>query len=733
MTGTRPFSLRAVLFATAMYVGVATPLFGQAADPLDEALALVGMKRGDLGWTPKGWWPRFPANIPYKLRAFDSLFNEPLDTITYARTLAQAAREHLDPAGLSERRERGTTPLYHAVHSLGIDPKFGALRGYGANLTAKDTPLDEAILALHEAAGRTTHPFTFHMELPYPRPAEDLAKLIEPIPEEARPILGRLVANVIDAHRWAELAFRNVPAEKRLAVTRRFDLGEEQVDAYDYSPEVDDVARAWDEASLWYAGEKCLQALDDARLALAPLDISAPFAFDWETPWGWIRIRGSGDDVIDGTDTLLVVDLGGDDAYTGAVAASNAHRPIGLLLDCGGNDRYEALGPTQGAGLCGVGILLDAGGNDHYRASRYAQGVGQFGFGLCADLGGDDDYFVKYSGQGCGYFGVGLLLDSGGSDRYRLYADGQGLGGVGGVGILADRTGNDFYEAVRDAKITGRPSYHSPGQDISVSNAQGCAMGRRGDGADGHSWAGGLGALFDSEGDDKYVSGNWTMGTGYWFGMGFLHDGGGNDEYRGVSYSQATGAHFCIGALIDEGGNDLHVGEVTSNMCLAWGHDFTIALLLNIGGDDVYDVKDNGISYSINRSVTALIDVGGDDRYVGKAGNRPGTALFSERFRASGGTSGYFADTTSIALFLDVGGTDTYATHPPMVADEDIEEDDKDDRSKPFGGSNNATWLDDADSDNRAERNFGVGVDRPDGKVSFRPRPEKTPSGERQP
>ena len=370
--------------------------------------------------------------------------------------------------------------------------------------------------------------------------------------------------------------------------------------------------------------------------------------------------------------------------------------------------------------MCGVGILLDARGDDVYQADRYAQGVGQFGFGLCADLGGDDQYFVKFSGQGCGYFGIGLLLDSDGRDRYRLYADGQGLGGVGGVGVLADRTGDDFYEAVRDAKITGRPSYHSPGQAITVSNAQGCAMGRRGDGADGHCWAGGLGALLDSEGNDKYVSGNWTMGTGYWFGTGILHDGGGNDEYNGVCYSQATGAHFCIGVLVDEGGNDLHKAEATSNMSVGWGHDFTIALLVNLGGNDIYDVKGNGISYGINRSVTALIDAGGDDRYMGKAGNRPGMALFNERFQARGGVSDYFADSTSISLFLDVGGHDTYATHPSADGDKES------DPSKPFGGSNNATWLDEPGSKNISGRNFSVGVDREDGDVHFHPRPEKT-------
>ena len=724
-------------FAVGVLVGSVVPLAGQQPDALDEALAEVGLQRRDLGWSPKGWWSRFPADVPYKLRAFDALFAEPLDTVAYARSLANAATTHLAPDAMDERLERGTTHLAQAVHRLGINPKFGGLRGYTANLVAEDTPLDEAILRIHHEADRPTYAYTFAMELPYPKPEKELARCIEEVPVAVRPILGKLIVNITDAHRWARLAFRNVPAEKRMVVSRRFNLGEEQVDAFDYCPEVDDVARTWDEASLWYAAEKCVQALDDARIALLGVSDIPPFAFDWETPWGWIRIRGSGDDSVDGTDALLIVDLGGNDVYTGAVASSNAHRPVGLLLDCTGDDRYDAGGgdattpvPAQGAGLCGVGILLDGGGRDTYHAARYAQGVGQFGFGLCADISGNDEYFVEYSGQGCGYFGVGLLLDNTGEDRYKLYADGQGLGGVAGVGVLADRSGSDSYEAVRDAKVTGRPSYHSPDEDISVNNAQGCAMGRRGDGADGHSWAGGLGALLDSEGDDRYLSGNWTMGTGYWFGMGLLHDGAGNDTYNGVCYSQATGAHFCIGVLIDEGGNDIHKAEVTSNMSIGWGHDFVISLLVNVGGDDIYNVKGNGMSYSINRSVTALIDVGGNDRYIGAQNHHPAMAEFADRFRARGGVSDYFADTTSLALFVDVGGTDLYMTQPMdnVKSNEDSDEAGCD-PPVAFGGANDTTWADEPESDNTRERNFRVGVDRANGVVHFRPRPMKTPSG----
>ena len=503
-------------------------------------------------------------------------------------------------------------------------------------------------------------------------------------------------------------------------VATRLNIGEEMIDAVDYCPEFDDVARTWDEASMWYAAQKCVDALDLARIKLqaweaAQSERPPSFAFDWETPWGWIRIRGGGDDRVDGTDSLLIVDLGGNDTYTGNVAASTAERPIGLLLDIAGDDVYTSDGPAQGAGLCGVGVLLDAAGDDKYAAERYAQGVGQFGFGLLADFAGDDTYSVKYSGQGCGYFGVGLLFDVAGDDRYNIYCDGQGLGGVAGVGVLADRTGDDKYTAERKNSITGRPSYHSPGLDVGVSNVQGCGMGRRGDGSDGHSWAGGLGALLDGAGDDVYTAGNWSMGTGYWFGIGVLHDRGGDDQYHGCVYSQGTGAHFCIGVLVDEAGDDQHLAEENSNSSLAWAHDFTIGILLDVAGDDLYSVGTGGLAYSINRSIAMLLDLGGNDVYKtdlkkreeGKQPLRPGVAVNDERFRARGGVSTYFADSTSLALFLDVGGDDTY-----------------------WGElKNDSHWLDPPDAPNWADRNFSIGVDRAEGSVDFTPTPVRPPTG----
>lgn len=717
------------------------------ADALDEALALVGMCRADLGWTPKGWWPRYPADIPYKLRAFDALFAEPLDTVTFARGLGQAAYEMLDPAQLAkEDLGRNSRSLFQVVQRLGIDPKFGGFRGYTANVLAPETPLEQAVLALYRAAQRTTRPHTFGMELPYPRIEERLAEEVKKLPEGVSPIIGQLVMNLIEARRWVDLAFRKVDAADRLAAATNYDVGIEMIDAYDYRPEMDDVARAWDEASMWYAAQQCVDALDLARIKLqkweeAQAGAVPHFGFAWETPWGWIIVRGGlepgpggfapgpldpvAGGAVEPANTLFVISLGDQHDYYTSGAAGTALQPISLILDLGGDDTYDVGDaphrPVFGAGLTGIGVLIDAAGSDSYRAPRYAQGVGQFGLGLLADLGGDDTYDVQYSGQGCGYFGVGLLFDVDGNDLYKIYADGQGLGGVAGVGILADRSGDDHYFAERQHTITGRPSYHSPNLDVGVSNAQGVGMGRRGDGADGHSWAGGLGALLDGGGNDAYASGNWAMGTGYWFGIGVLHDRDGDDVYEGVAYTQGTGAHFCIGALIDEGGNDQHLAQENSHSSLAWAHDFTVGLLINLGGDDLYSVDSGGLSYSINRSVSMLIDVGGDDIYTTdiaqrtekKHGQRPGYAANSEQFRARGGVGTYFADTTSLGLFLDVGGNDKYegkgAKYPAEVG-------------------NDHQWLDPQDDPNWADRNFSVGVDRPEGEVRFTSRPVRAPS-----
>jgi hypothetical protein len=447
---------------------------------------------------------------------------------------------------------------------------------------------------------------------------------------------------------------------------------------------------------------KAVEACDLARLALAgPVakagDGLAGIRVEVATPVGPVVIDGTGDSeiVVPATGAFLVVDLGGSDRYSGPVGGSSPLNPLSAALDLGGDDVYEAGDAALGAGVTGVGVLLDAAGDDRYRARTLAEGAGHFGLGALMDLAGDDRYEVRYSGQGAGFFGIGLLIDLAGGDRYSVWSDGQGFGGVAGVGVLADRTGDDEYVAVTDPAVTGRPSYHTEGK-VTVSNAQGCSMGRRGDGADGHSWPGGLGALLDAEGDDRYAAGNWAQGCGYWFGTGLVWDGAGNDEYRANGWASASGAHFCIGAVIDESGDDLHA--VAQNWGPAFGHDFTVALLLDAAGDDRYECGGEGVGHSINRSVALCLEGGGDDRYEFRTeGKHPGLTTFDPRFLDRTGTSVYWTEPTSVGLFLDTGGVDQY----------------------PAGFGDGIAKTDEPSSDNARARNLGIFVDRAGGAIDL--------------
>ena len=150
-------SFRVAMILAAL-VFCAPVALSQQDDALDESLAFVGMRRADLGWEPKGWWPRFPV-APYKLRAFDALFAAPLDSVTFTRSLPTTAWEMLDPDALNQQKERGASTLFQAVQRLGVDPKFGGFRGYSANLIAPDTALDEAIFALTQRADRPVRIF----------------------------------------------------------------------------------------------------------------------------------------------------------------------------------------------------------------------------------------------------------------------------------------------------------------------------------------------------------------------------------------------------------------------------------------------------------------------------------------------------------------------------------------------------------------------------------------------
>lgn len=714
-----------ILIAFTIAVAQEESFVPRGPDRLGEALNLVGFTRNDLGYRPKGYWSRYPnpAQMPYKLPFFDDLFAEPMRIYEFTKIMATSVEGYLSSEGLA----KDNSALYKLVYFLGVDRKITGFRSYSANLDPQvdpSQPLVNAIEQIYAATGTQLNVMTFGL-----RPGESWRKWDKNAREELetqaaaidtsiqRP-LAALVLNVLDAYLWRQRAIRNVDPADLYAVFNIRDLAETHSGSRVYHFEIDDLSKDLDEYSLYYAGMKAVQAADDARRAFArlldhtSLNLKAVH-FDFLTPIGRIVLAGTGKDTHDYVDAAVLVDLGGDDRYTGPIGATTSlELPISIAVDCAGNDVYKYLSdetPSQGAGILGAGVLVDNGGNDTYHAKSHAQGFGLFGLGLLFDREGDDEYTMEVSGQGAGYFGLGYHFDGSGDDRFYFYGDGQGYGGPGGVGVLANYEGNDRYIAEAYSDKAGRHDYHSEGK-IAISQAQGVGAGRRGDGSDGHNWAGGLGVILDLKGNDTYEAGNFSIGLGYWYGTGLAYDGEGNDLYRSVYFTQASGAHFSIGALIDEGGNDQHILYETGGAGLAFGWDFTVALLINKGGNDTYEARGNSMARADIRSNALLVDIGGDDVYIYPSNDAGrGAAPFQEGYRKLGysyGPYNYYAN--SFGLLLDIGGTDRYMD----------QERGSNKRTPSETCRNNYTWQNPApDSENYGYNNFGVGMDVPDGTV----------------
>jgi hypothetical protein len=681
-------------------------------DLLDQALASVGKSKADLGYRPKGYWNRYPFEIPYKLPAFDDLFAEPLKVYDYSQSMKSSAMQLLVDSNFWNV---GNSSLYQMCYSLCWERRIGGFRNYSANLidtVASPKPLLTAIERIYAATGSDLEYRTFGSKSDGNIPRAELESLSVRIDPEIQQILAVWLVNLLDAYRYRQLAFRNVPEKTVAELYRITDLDATQGDGQVYYPQLDDCAQSIDWQSLVYASFKATAATDIAAKKLRLLvDRGKSLRISLSTPIGTVLVNGSGKDVVGKGDYLLICDFGGDDRYLSG-GGSSPDLPVSVLVDLGGNDTYgdSTTGREFGYGNCGVGICIDVSGDDRYNADRLSQGVGIFGTGILCDFAGKDDYRLGVSGQACGYFGVGMLVDREGDDVYYIAGDGQGAGSVGGgIGVLVDYAGNDKYTAEPFASVTNRGDYHSQGK-INANNAQGWGGGRRGDGSDGHSWAGGLGALIDCSGDDEYYSGNWTLGVGYWFGIGILYDVSGNDTYRSCYFTQASGAHYCIGALFDEAGNDKHELFETAGAGLSFGWDFAVTLMVDWGGNDTYIGKIISIANAQIRSNSFLFDFGGDDLYQLNAGtDGMGEGTFRDDYRAPRPTVPFTWYAQSYGILIDVGGRDSYLDYGDST---------KTAKTRAGCGDHLIWYRPARDSKNFGFDNYGIGVDADSGTVN---------------
>jgi hypothetical protein len=312
------------------------------------------------------------------------------------------------------------------------------------------------------------------------------------------------------------------------------------------------------------------------------------------SPVGHIVIFGQDNDTHT-RNAALVIDLGGNDRYEGPVAVGHlVPGRVAVSIDIGGNDIYDAgnMPFAQGCGCLSIGILADLSGNDKYLAGDMAQACGMYGIGMLTDSEGKDTYTMGLMGQGFGVFGLGLLLDTNGNDIYIMSGLGQGAGSTMGHGCLCDIQGNDKYLANRNARrghLIPDEWCHVQGAGLSI---------RSPDWANHFSIYGGIGLLTDKKGNDVYFASDGNcMGSSYFMSIGALVDHDGDDTYMPKNgYGLCYAVHLSNAVLIDRKGNDnyfasTHTGGV--------GSDRSVAILVDYEGNDTYGPSEEYVAKKI--------------------------------------------------------------------------------------------------------------------------------------
>ncbi|MGR3319125.1 MAG: PDZ domain-containing protein [Candidatus Anammoxibacter sp.] len=354
--------------------------------------------------------------------------------------------------------------------------------------------------------------------------------------------------------------------------------------------------------------------LDDSGVVNGTMSgFAGDILFIQETDIGRIVVGGAGTTYYY-DDAALIIDIGGDDFYFNNAGASGTETPVSICLDFAGNDVYSTRSAfSQGSAMFGIGILMDLNGDDRYIGGDYCQGVGIFGIGLLYDTNGDDLYDAQSMCQGGGAFGIGLLYDRGGNDQYFSRRFSQGVGLTKGLGGIIDLAGNDQYFA--GGKY---PDFRDPDRSFQ-SFSQGFGLGMRPDdtivGA-----SGGIGLLFDEEGNDAYYGDYFCQGSSYYFSLGVLYDKSGHDQYYSGRYSQGAGIHSSIGILRDDKGNDVY--NAYFGVSQACGYDTGIGYIVDLEGDDYY--KSNVMSQGTGgeKGLGVLVDFKGNDYYYANGGSQ---------------------------------------------------------------------------------------------------------------
>jgi len=651
-------------------LSITLPAAGQTPEEvLQKALAHLEIASSQLSVTapPDLLGHPAPHSIPFLLPLHEAVTSDPAHLLRLGENLSAVAC-------LAQRDALPRPPLPAVVTAFLLQPRLPGFRGFEISVTAMQHP--GALTAVLTELGIDTNEVDPLAPVPMGNPDEQQKLAAVGVAESrlAQPLrqpVAMLLRALLEARRWVDRSWYGLTREELSTALRTPLLAEHLAAGTIWWPAVDRAARLSDDTARAYAALLVVTAVERA---VPLLQASRAQLGDWSGTWevstslGRVIVAGVADDThrCQG-DCLLLVELGGNDRFRGSVGAGRyPDQPVSLALDLGGDDIYQQTTqqPGPGSGIGGVGVVVDCAGDDRYEAAGGALGFGLLGYGVLADDAGNDTYTATSSSQGAALFGGGLLLDKGGNDRYLVHGEGQGFGGPWGCGALLDLAGNDQYTAVADPEVAGRADYHTAGR-VAANNSQGAGVGRRGDVSDGHLWAGGLGVLADVAGSDTYRAGTFSQGMGYWFGTGMLLDAAGDDSYHAVCFSQGAGVHLAAGLLLDEGsGRDAHLLSDEARASLGYGLDFAVGMLVDGGGDDQYRLRTTSLASAEQGAVALVLEMGGNDTYttadngscfgvlVNPSLSFPSRAPVSAAMTAAHG-----------AVFLDVGGNDRYPEH----------------------------------------------------------------------
>ncbi|MEA3312015.1 MAG: hypothetical protein U9Q76_07330, partial [candidate division WOR-3 bacterium] len=358
-------------FITFMILCVAG-LGAKQVDPIDEVLAKGGLVREDVHFDRA--LMDFYGGGPHRLKIFDLLVNRPLDIPYYNRLFVHQLFEGGDrlAKGVFFACLRTDAPVRRGL----IQHPYAAMK---KALAEEKDKFSYALDQLKEVSGQED--FTCEFEPPQWSPET----------EEALSVIILASAQAIEMR---NLAFRDLSNEEQQRLWDK-SLGYIGDDTALTAEDVYFVEEAIGriEYSLLYAGlEDLAMVLDTLMPFIDSLKDELP-RFEFETPYGTVKIAWEGDDEYDG-DYLLLIETGGDELYSRAGANPDIAHPLSIVIDLDGSDRYinTSHDPTIAAGVLGAGILIDWRGDETYESNGTGEGAGLFGLGLLYDREGTDHY-----------------------------------------------------------------------------------------------------------------------------------------------------------------------------------------------------------------------------------------------------------------------------------------------------------------------------------------------------